>query len=267
MKNTAQQVSVQDRVQHEKEMYDIGLDRKKYNSTFGHAQGGYSVARKNALYASVLQSEKGKDILELGSLSWRKYIDFQNCPPAKLTCINISESATQKGRRLANKRGTSEYAEHVFEVMDAHHLDFPDNSFDIVFGQEILHHLDLEAATPEMARVLKPGGQIVFSEPLERNPVGRLVRKMTPDKRTAFEKPLNKQELDILRRSFDLDLSYHQLLYVPAGMLSKYLFKSPQNPLMLAAHKTDLFLEKLFKRTSFGLYFRQIVIIGTVRKA
>jgi SAM-dependent methyltransferase len=46
---------------------------------------------------------------------------------------------------------------------EADRLPFPDESFDLVFGHAVLHHLpDLEAAFAEFRRVLKPGGAIAF---------------------------------------------------------------------------------------------------------
>ena len=42
-------------------------------------------------------------------------------------------------------------------------LPFQDASFDLVYGRAVLHHIsDLSAATAEFARVLKPGGRVVF---------------------------------------------------------------------------------------------------------
>jgi SAM-dependent methyltransferase len=41
-------------------------------------------------------------------------------------------------------------------------MPFPDNSFDIVFSHGVLHHIpDILAAQKEIARVLKPGGQLI----------------------------------------------------------------------------------------------------------
>jgi len=41
-------------------------------------------------------------------------------------------------------------------------LPFPDNSFDVVFSHGVLHHIpDVKTAQREIARVLKPGGQLV----------------------------------------------------------------------------------------------------------
>jgi ubiquinone/menaquinone biosynthesis C-methylase UbiE len=46
---------------------------------------------------------------------------------------------------------------------DASALPFDDDSFDLVFGHAVLHHLpDLEAAFLEFRRVLRPGGVIAF---------------------------------------------------------------------------------------------------------
>ncbi len=47
---------------------------------------------------------------------------------------------------------------------DAESLPFAAESFDLVLGHAVLHHLpDLERAFSEFHRVLKPGGRIVFA--------------------------------------------------------------------------------------------------------
>jgi SAM-dependent methyltransferase len=149
--------------------------------------------------------------------------------------------------------------------MDAHHLDFIDESFDFVFGGGILHHLDFEVAIKEVHRVLKRDGRILFFEPLGRNPVGKIVRKLTPTARTPDEKPLDKGEFEILKKYFDLRNTYYQLFYVPAGFVSKFLFKSPKNPLMWGADALDRFIEFSFKKTPVVLYFRYVLIYGVRR--
>jgi ubiquinone/menaquinone biosynthesis C-methylase UbiE len=48
-------------------------------------------------------------------------------------------------------------------VADAEELPADDESFDLVFGHAVLHHLpDLERALAEMHRVLRPGGTLAF---------------------------------------------------------------------------------------------------------
>lgn len=52
-----------------------------------------------------------------------------------------------------------------FEQMDAHHLVFPDGSFDTVCVSNSLHHFaDPAPVLAEMLRVLRPGGHLVVNE-------------------------------------------------------------------------------------------------------
>jgi ubiquinone/menaquinone biosynthesis C-methylase UbiE len=49
-------------------------------------------------------------------------------------------------------------------VADAERIPYDDNSFDLVVGHAVLHHIpDLPAAFREVLRVLKPGGRFVFA--------------------------------------------------------------------------------------------------------
>ena len=50
------------------------------------------------------------------------------------------------------------------QVMDALKMDFPDNSFDLVWGCESGEHMpDKSKYVEEMTRVLKPGGTLVIA--------------------------------------------------------------------------------------------------------
>ncbi|WP_436501892.1 class I SAM-dependent methyltransferase [Actinokineospora sp. HUAS TT18] len=49
-------------------------------------------------------------------------------------------------------------------VADAERIPYDDNSFDLVIGHAVLHHIpDIPAAFREIQRVLKPGGRFVFA--------------------------------------------------------------------------------------------------------
>jgi SAM-dependent methyltransferase len=67
----------------------------------------------------------------------------------------------------AERLGLSSSVETV--VCEAERLPFEDDSFDIVFGHAVLHHIpDLEQAFREFRRVLRPGGVVAFAgEPSE----------------------------------------------------------------------------------------------------
>jgi len=82
----------------------------------------------------------------------------QDTKPKSLICINIFEKELENGKQKALKK-SFEINHHL---MDANNFTFEDNSFDIVFGGAILHHLDIKSAIHHIHRVLKPGGKIIF---------------------------------------------------------------------------------------------------------
>ncbi len=59
------------------------------------------------------------------------------------------------------------------QVVDAETLPFDDDTFDLVVGHAVLHHIpDLESSLREIMRVLKPGGRFVFAgEPTAKGDV------------------------------------------------------------------------------------------------
>jgi ubiquinone/menaquinone biosynthesis C-methylase UbiE len=77
----------------------------------------------------------------------------------RLTATDISAGML---KRLA---GTAEGLGLEAETVEteAEHLPFEDESFDLVFGHAVLHHIpDLDRAFAEFRRVLRPGGAIAF---------------------------------------------------------------------------------------------------------
>jgi ubiquinone/menaquinone biosynthesis C-methylase UbiE len=51
-----------------------------------------------------------------------------------------------------------------FDVMPAEALAYPDDFFDLIFFNDILHHVDIPKAVAEARRVLKSGGKVVANE-------------------------------------------------------------------------------------------------------
>lgn len=163
---------------------------------------------------------EGKSILEIGCGvgSYALQLDKLSI----ITAIDISSKAVEKSRNRARKIG----ANVTFEVMDCENLEFLDNSFDLVFGSGILHHLDIERAFESIKKVLTPGGRCVFLEPLHHNPLINYFRKLTPALRSIDEHPLNMEDLNKICDFFqNAKLSFHVftlLLALPFTFLPGY---------------------------------------------
>jgi SAM-dependent methyltransferase len=102
----------------------------------------------------------------------------------------------------------------------AERLSFKSESFDIIWGAAVLHHLDIPAAAQDFCRVLKPGGRVFFFEPLGYNPIVNLYRKLTPSRRTPTEKPISLTDLTPLQEAFHkVDLQFfHLFAMIPQGL-------------------------------------------------
>jgi SAM-dependent methyltransferase len=119
--------------------------------------------------------------------------------------VDISPQLIQQARAMAAREmlGCSVTLPQ-FLVGDAHHTPFPDDSFDYVVGNGVLHHLDLDNAYREIARVLRPGGKAFFMEPMYYHPLLRLLRRVTPKTHTADEKPLSFSDMNRAKKWFRL---------------------------------------------------------------
>lgn len=129
-----------------------------------------------------------------------------------------------------------------FKLMEAHVLEFPSDSFDVVFGAAIIHHLNMERALLEIARVLKPGAPMFCHEPMDLNSVARM---LTPESRTDDERPFRQRDLALIRGHFDVELTFTEFLTVPLGALCTAVGISGDGALMRAAFVIDQMIGKI----------------------
>lgn len=119
---------------------------------------------------------------------------------ARVTGVDLSlarlKTAQKKIKEINQDTNVS------FCKMDAENMAFHNNSFDLVFGGAILHHLDIEIAITEIERVLKPDGEAFFIEPMGHNPIINLYRRLTPNSRTPDEHPLLESDLSFFNKHF-----------------------------------------------------------------
>ena len=107
--------------------------------------------------AADFPSARGKKVLEIGCGLGTDGAQFA-LAGADYTGIDLTDAAVDLARRrfdLFNLPG-------AFQTADAENLDFPDESFDVVYSHGVLHHTpDIVSALEEVHRVLRPGGRAV----------------------------------------------------------------------------------------------------------
>ncbi len=110
-------------------------------------------------------SERSR-VLDLGSGyggSARFLAASFGCPVA---CLNVSETQNAYNRRLNREHGLDGKIEVVHGTFEE--VPVPDASVDVVWSQDaFLHSGDRERVMDEVDRVLRPGGRLVFTDPMQ----------------------------------------------------------------------------------------------------
>ncbi|AGA90569.1 methylase involved in ubiquinone/menaquinone biosynthesis [Thioflavicoccus mobilis 8321] len=84
----------------------------------------------------------------------------------RVTALNLSEKENERDRQMNAEQGI----DHLIDVVDGSFEAIPaeDASFDLVWSQDaILHSGEREKVIAEVARVLRPGGELIFTDPMQ----------------------------------------------------------------------------------------------------
>jgi len=201
---------------------DARLERERshYDHSYEHAELRAATTKYYALNGEITRAYEdflrrtvpGKAVLDYGCGSGGNVSRLADLKPAYLAGIDISPVAIEQAQQ-ATRHGL----QADFSVMDAENLTFPDETFEVVLGGAILHHLDLERALATIRRVLRKGGAAVFIEPLGHNPAINYYRRRTPEMRTVDEHPLLMKDLELTHRYFPkTEVRYFNLLTLAA---------------------------------------------------
>jgi len=166
---------------------------------------------------------------------------------ARVLGIDISPKLIEQARASATEMRRNGIAPG-FLVGDALETPFRDASFDYVVGNGVLHHLDLEKAFAEIARVLKPRGMAVFMEPMYSHPLLWLVRRLTPNTHTADERPLSLADIDRARKWFPNCKHREHFLFAVCAAPAHVLGKQFALAVIGALDRVDEGLMRLFPR-------------------
>ncbi len=157
----------------------------------------------DALFVQLLPLE-GKHVLDYGCGHGQNSVLLAACGAGQVTAFDLSPVSVEKARRRAELNGVADRIQ--FDVRKAGQTDYAPASFDVVFGNAILHHLHtlLPAIYAETARLVRPGGAAYFIEPVANSPLLRALRRLIPIKThaTKDERQLVYKDLEPLRAHF-----------------------------------------------------------------
>jgi len=194
---------------------------QKYYAVVGEMRNDYMECINKSL------SNENAVLLDYGCGSGNDLIDLSD-KIKKGIGIDISEALIDNAKLKIKEKGIKNLE---FFVMNAMNTTFENETFSLIRGSAILHHLDLKISLDEIKRILKIGGKAIFFEPLGINPAINFYRKLTPEARTVDERPLTKKDINRIKEIFpNVKIRYYSLFalfFVPFrkfSFFSKILF-------------------------------------------
>ncbi|MCC3419169.1 MAG: class I SAM-dependent methyltransferase [Microcoleus sp. PH2017_25_DOB_D_A] len=169
--------------------YD-SMDFTEVNAAFAK-----SAAALGPVFGNVLDAGTGTARIPIALTQLR--------PEWKLTCIDLSANMLKVGAQNVEKARVR--SQINLELIDAKAMPYPDNSFDMVISNSIIHHLpDPLPFLREVRRVLKPNGAIFLRDLLR--PETREIRDNLVELYAADCNSHQKQLFsDSLQAAFTLD--------------------------------------------------------------
>lgn len=195
----------------------------------------------------------GRDILDCGC--GRGHVSVMLAKRgARVTAFDTAEAELVTAAELARANGVQ--IKFICEPFEE--LSLQDESFDLLFGTFVLHHVDLSRACQQIKRVLKPGGRAVFVENSALNPVlmaarthlcGRFgVARYGDD----HEHPLTRSDIAVIREAFPNACHVHFPSLLLFRLLDFYLFKRRSLLLTMLLERLDGMIGQVPMARKFG---------------
>jgi 2-polyprenyl-3-methyl-5-hydroxy-6-metoxy-1,4-benzoquinol methylase len=163
----------------------------------------------------------GKRILDVGCGEGENSL-LLGALGARVTGIDVSPHAIELARARAKISGLESTTEFICSPIETARL--PERAFDVVWGDNILHHLlpVLDGTMEAITKCARPGGLIVFMEPTNLNPTLRRIRFLVPvhTEATPGERPLERGDIAIVARHVP-DLRRRHFSFL--GRLTRFL--------------------------------------------
>lgn len=193
MKNTQDDLFAREREFHDQWAATIDVDGIRVRDYFEAC-----TAPENRFIMRQLGDLRGKYLLDLGCGAGENSVYFAQ-RGARCVASDYSPGMVDVALKLA----AANHVQIDGKVINAMAIDYPDNTFDIIYASNLLHHIpDPKRTLAEMHRVLKPGGKACFWDPLKHNPVINVYRRIATKVRTDDETPLDINIVNYIRSIF-----------------------------------------------------------------
>jgi SAM-dependent methyltransferase len=129
-------------------------------------QNSWHTADEQDRFLAWLELAPGQTLLDVACGAGGPALRIAARTGCSVAGIDIHEQVVKTARALAGERGLAERAE--FRAADAGGvLPFPDASFDAITCIDAINHLpDRPRLIAEWVRLLKPGGRLLFTDPI-----------------------------------------------------------------------------------------------------
>jgi len=159
----------------------------------------------------------GKTVLDYGcGTGWFSVI-LAKRGASRVDAVDISGEAIEQAKATAQANAVADICS--FTRGSCYGMPFEDETYDVVGGQAILHHLrDKEAAGRELHRVMRAGAKAIFYEPLGNSHAFEWFRQRLPfasdtDEADHWLDKITLAQLNAFRPYFQLRWTEFELLY------------------------------------------------------
>ncbi len=122
-----------------------------------------SLLRMNKVMMEAVHMKSSDRVLDAGCGVGGSSLFMAAILGCRVTGISLSPEQVEQANNYAVKKKLVDLVD--FKVMDYCHTDFPDQSFDVIWGCEsICYAPDKSAFIQEACRLLKPGGRLVIAD-------------------------------------------------------------------------------------------------------
>jgi len=209
--------------------------------------------------------QSGQSVLDVGCANGYSTFQQLDKDPKSITGIDFSDEMIANAEKTRNSLDPAKARRCRFQVGDIRSLDFPDNSFDLVYTTRVLINLptwnDQITGIRECLRVCKRGGSVVFSEafwePLALLNAIRALKQLPPLVEHDFNRYLKKHLLEEFLSSENLpfeNVDFSSVYYIGSRFLRELVTDPTQypgysNPVNEAFYE----LERRFSGGGFGI--------------